>query len=79
MQEGLAPPVHPHPHTFALRYPYQLDPFMRRHWQVRASSAAGGALALTLAPVLFRPACVARMATRTDRSYDSMYGQNLNR
>jgi hypothetical protein len=71
MQEGLALPAHPHPHTFAPRHPYQLDSFMRQHWQVRASSAAGGALALTLAPVLFSPACAVRMARRTARSSHS--------
>jgi hypothetical protein len=61
------------------RHPYQLDPFMRRHWQVRASGAAGGALALTLTPVFFSPACAARIASHTARSCDSMYGQNLSR
>jgi hypothetical protein len=50
----------------------QPDPFMRRIQQVRASRAPGGALALTLAPFLIRPAYAARRASCTAWSCDPM-------
>jgi hypothetical protein len=51
------------------RHLYRAGPFMRRRREAHDSSADGGVLALTLAPVLFRPACMARGVSRTVRSH----------
>jgi hypothetical protein len=64
LQEWLTSPAHSHPHTSLPRHPYQPNPSMRRRREVRDSCAAGGALALTLVRVLFRPTSMTRTASR---------------
>jgi hypothetical protein len=54
-----------HPHTPVPRHPCRPTPSIPRRWEVRASRAPGGALALTLAPDLFRSASVTLRASRS--------------
>jgi hypothetical protein len=68
MREGLAPPAHTH--TSCPQHLHQAVSFTRCGWQVHASRATGGTLALTLSHVQSSPASTARNASRTAWSYD---------
>jgi hypothetical protein len=68
VRNGLARPAHSHTPYLVIHQP---DPFMRCLQQVHASRAPGGALALTLALFLIRPAYAARRASCTAWSCDA--------